>query len=133
MKERSLERPKVAPRRPRSRPRVSQRSPNGSSRGPKWAENSSKTSTEGKSVRTSKMTTLPPENHICEGLKPKIDPTASQTRFEAYKNSRVVTSAYKKLKKRGSAKNLPTSRQQPWRRLSEPSPLGGGGISIFEI
>ena len=71
--------PQVPPNRPQGRPKGAQKEPQ---EDPKWRENRSKMCFYIKNVKTSKMTTLPHENHIFKGLKgPKIDPRASKMTF----------------------------------------------------
>ena len=73
--------PQVPQNRPQGRPKGAQKEPQ---EDPKWSKNHSKTLLYIKNVKTSKMTTLPHENHIFKGSKgPKIDPKASQIAFLA--------------------------------------------------
>ena len=73
--------PQVLPRRPQGRPKGAQKEPQET---PKWREKRSKTLLYIKNVKTSKMTTVPHENHIFKGSKgAKIDPKASQMLFLA--------------------------------------------------
>ena len=56
--------PQVPPRRPQGRPKGAQKEPQET---PKWREKRSKTLLYIKNVKTSKMKTLPHENHIFKG------------------------------------------------------------------
>ena len=71
--------PQVPPSRPQGRPKGAQKEPQET---PKWRENRSKTLLYIKNVKTSKMTTIPHENHIFQGSKGrKIELRASQIFF----------------------------------------------------